>query len=224
MPAGKLFESFDESWQSFLERREPLESFLEEVPADVPDGNRAVAWLLCSEAKTRKRAVAAQDSLPRLPWLRRLDASFLHVFVGPVALEGDTDVAAELARGSAVLADLAPFELRVPRLTCFHAAIVAEVEPRERVADLHERLFPGRGTASLLPHMTLAVFTERADPSLLRDALVPLRSTDLGTFVVREIALCLIPWTRTTVLEPWEVAGTAPLTGTKEVVPVRRLP
>ena len=224
MPAGKLFESFDESWQSFLGRREPLESFLDEVSADVPAGTRAVAWLLRPDAETRKRAIVAQDSLPLFRWLHRLDASFLHVFVGPVAWEGDTDLAAELARGRAALAEITPFELRVPRLTCFHSAIVAEGEPRERVVDLHERLFPGRDTDSLLPHMTLTVFTEPADPGSLRAALVPLRDTDLGAFVVSEVALCLVPWTRATVLTPWEVAGVAPLVGTTEVVPGRRLP
>ena len=210
MPAGKLFESFDESWQSFLERREPLESFLDEVPADVPAGNRAVAWLLRPDEATEARAVAVQESLPELAWLRRLDASFLHVFVGPVAWEGDVDVAAELERGRTVLADVEPFELSVPRLTCFHTAVVAEIAPRERVANLHERLFPSHVATPLLLHMTLAVFTDPAPPEPLRDALVPLRDTDLGTFRVSEVALCLIPWTLATVLTPWELAGVAP--------------
>ena len=224
MPAGKLFESFDESWQSFLERREPLESFLEEVPSDLPAGNRAVAWLLRPGAETQKRAVAAQDSLPPFPWLRRLAPSFLHVFVGPVAWEGDIDLAAEVARGRAVLAEVEPFELRVPRLTCFHTAVVAEIEPTVPVVDLHERLFPGRDTASLLPHMTLAVFTEPTLPDSLRAALVLLRHTDLGRFTVNEVALCLIPWTRATVLEPWEIAGAALLAAAPEVVPGLHLP
>ncbi len=162
--------------------------------------------------------------MPPLPWLRRLAPSFLHVFVGPVAWEGDIDLAAEVARGRAVLAEVEPFELRVPRLTCFHTAVVAEIEPTVPVVDLHERLFPGRDTASLLPHMTLAVVTEPTAPYSLRAALVPQRDTDLGTFVFSEVAHCLIPWSRSTVLTPWEVAGVVPLAGAPEVVPGCRLP
>ena len=216
MPAGELFQSFDESWQSFLGRREPLESIIEEIPADAPDGTRAVVWLLRPDAGTVARAVAAQQSLPEFHWLRRLPPGFLHVSVGQVAREGDVDVATELERGRAAVADRAPFELEVPRLTCFHTAVVAELEPRDRVADIHARLFPARTFETLLPHLTLAVLTERAPVEPLRDVLVPLRDTHLGHFSVDEVALCLVPWTRATFLAHWEVAGVAPLMATPQ--------
>ena len=60
---------------------------------------------------------------------------------------------------------------------------------------------------TFLPHLTLGVFNAPGDVASLRAALVPLRETVIGRQHVDEVTLCLIPASRTTILDAWEVVG-----------------
>ena len=62
-------------------------------------------------------------------------------------------------------------------------------------------------TAPFLPHVSLAYTTAPGPVEDLRPRLVELRETNLGEQEVGDVALCLVPASRTTILEPWTVAG-----------------
>jgi hypothetical protein len=58
-----------------------------------------------------------------------------------------------------------------------------------------------------LPHLTIGIMKGENDPAPLREALIPLRDLGLGKHRVSEARLCLIPASRTTILNPWKVGG-----------------
>jgi hypothetical protein len=60
---------------------------------------------------------------------------------------------------------------------------------------------------TFLPHLTLGAFNASGDPEPLRQTLVPLRETELGEQRVNEAVLCVVPASRTTILDPWKVVG-----------------
>jgi 2'-5' RNA ligase len=115
------------------------------------------------------------------------------------------------------------FDVSYRRLTCFHSAVVVEVEgggPRALVTRLVDSGYwqelPTEGAMrpvpleTFLPHMTLGVVNRPSDPAPLREALVQLRGAELGRQRVEEATLCLMPASRTTILEPWDVVGSVP--------------
>jgi hypothetical protein len=112
------------------------------------------------------------------------------------------------------------FEVGYRRLNCFHSAIVVEVEdggPRALATQLVESGYwqqlpvegAMRGVAleTFLPHLTIGVVNRPSDPAPLREALVPLRGVELGRQRIEDATLCVIPASRTTVLDLWEVVG-----------------
>jgi 2'-5' RNA ligase len=208
LPKGRLFRSFDESWSAFLERREPLESFVEELERDPPPaGDELAVWLIEPDEPVASASAEVQSRLPPLHWLRLLPRHYLHVFVGAIGWTHALDLDDVLGRGELALEGADPFAAVLRRLNCFHTAVVAEVAPRKRFIDLRERLLPDCDTESMLPHMTLAVVTEPAQCDPLRETLVPLRETELGSFAVDRVTLCSVPVAQSRVLEPWNVLG-----------------
>jgi 2'-5' RNA ligase len=200
---GRLFHSFDESWAQFIARDEPLENFVGGLPQD-PRVAVAV-WLVPVSAEGRRGLVRVRERLGRFDWLRPLPDHFLHVTVAGLGfVEPETDVSGLVEGGRERLRGLAPFRLTFPRLNCFHEAVVAEAEGD----GLHEAARRLRGDVGLfLPHLSLAYTTAPGPPDELRKALLPIRDTPLGAQDVREIQLCVVPASRTTILEPWTVAG-----------------
>jgi len=208
---GRFFTSFDEAWEFFLERRDDLEDFFARFPVD---DELALGWLLPLSPKLRPAAREVQRSLARLEWVTLLQESFLHVWLSDVAFAAHRPTADEIA--SAVegaehaWAGVEPFDLRYPRINCFHDGVVVEVEgdgPRRLVSRLVEAGASRVPLETFLPHVTLGVFNRPHEPALLRQVLVPRGETALGEQRVREAILCLIPASRTTILEPWEVVG-----------------
>jgi 2'-5' RNA ligase len=206
---GELFRSFGESWSSFLAREEPLESFVDRLPAD--ETATVAVWLVPVDRRVASAVASVQRRLPSLPWLRPLPAHFLHVTLASHGFAGARDRIPELARrGRAALRELEPFALALPRLNCFHDAVVAEVES-EGVREAAARL--GADPDRFLPHLSLAYTTAPGPPAALRAALLRMRETDLGRQQAREVLLCLVPASRTTILEPWTVAERVALRG-----------
>jgi 2'-5' RNA ligase len=204
---GELFDSFDESWSHFLGRQEPLESFVDRIPAR-EDATVAV-WLVPLEPRLAPAVASVQRRLPSLPWLRPLPAHFLHVTVASFGfLDAAADVRGLVERGEIALRGLEPFGLGYPRLNCFHEAVVAEVES-EGIHEAAARMRTASGP--FLPHLSLAYTTAPGPPGELRDLLRRIRETDLGAQQVSELLLCLVPASRTTILAPWTVAGTVAL-------------
>jgi 2'-5' RNA ligase len=165
-----------------------------------------------------------QRSFAQLDWIMAVPHHFLHTWIAGVALTRRRPAADEvhvaLERAQRAWAGATPFGVRYGGVNCFHSAVVVEVEeagPRALAAALVDsaywRELPVEGAmqaipmTTFLPHMTVGVVRTPTEPTALREALVPLRDVDLGREHVSDAELCVIPASRTTVLDPWEVVG-----------------
>jgi 2'-5' RNA ligase len=181
---GRFFTSFDEAWQEFLVRTDPLEPFFDAFP----DDEHAVieGWVVEPPQAVKDEARRVQERLARFEWLAPVPDHFLHVWL-----------AEEVAPGATVRAEAGP-------VTCFHDAVVAEVHGGLA------RLVPD-APQTFLPHLSLAYVREAHDPAELREALRPLRGEQLGAFEIDEVQRVRVPAARTTVTRPWQVVRTLAL-------------
>jgi hypothetical protein len=178
----ELFESFDEAWAYFLGRNEPLDDFFAGFPAEEFEGD---AWVIEPPADVKAAAAELQQPLARFDWLKVVPSHFLHV-----ALPGAPGVVP------------AP-ELEYRHVTCFHVAVVVEVD-----APALKRLYPRK---TFLPHLTLAVTTRPADPHELREVLRPRREAYVGRQEATEALHVSFPFSRERLFEPWTVSERAAL-------------
>jgi 2'-5' RNA ligase len=194
---GRLFTSLESAWEYFLTRREPLERFFDQFPLD-PDFE-AECWIIEPPAGIKRAAAEVQKAFGGLRWIAPVPEHFLHVALGTPAA---------LIRGPNRLSNSGAFEARYQRVNCFHSAIVVEVE----AAKLHDFI---EGTqvdaATFLPHMTIGVTRQERDPSRLREVLLPLRDSRLGSAKVTELKRVRFPAAQMTLLRPWSVVETVPL-------------
>jgi hypothetical protein len=100
------------------------------------------------------------------------------------------------------------FEISYPRLAFLRGAIVAEAEAPELRA-LVARAWPERDLSVFLPHLSIAYVRDPVDPAEVCPVVE--RDTLLGRHLVTEIALCIVPVSKRTMLEPWTVAATVVL-------------
>ena len=175
---GHLFASYDEAWDYFVTRVEPLESF----HASLSDDDDAVldGWFIEPTAAVKQRAAELQQAFAHLDWLAPLPAHLLHVTL-PAPFSGP------------------PVEIEYRRVNCFHEAVFVEAHAPE--------LLGRAGVPQFLPHLTLAVTRREHDAAALRDVLVPLRDAWVGRQVATEILRCRIPFGRRTLLQPWTITA-----------------
>lgn len=179
MPRGPLFASFDEAWEHFLRRREPLEDFFDSFPPADFDGE---AWVVEPSAAIKAAAVELQRPLAGIDWLRLVPGHFLHVLLPVPGTE---------------LPGRAPFELEYRGVTCFHDAVVVQVEaPTLRAIDPRP---------TFLPHMTLAVTTREGAPGELREIVIGMHGETLGRDEATEALRIGFPFSRERLMEPWTV-------------------
>ncbi|HEY5100899.1 MAG TPA: hypothetical protein VII54_12675 [Gaiellaceae bacterium] len=208
---GRFFTSFDEAWEFFVNRETDLEDFFARFPLD---DHFLLGWLLPLDPRLRPAATNVQRSFSHLEWITLPPEHFLHVWLSIVSFATRRPTADEI--GSAVeaaeraWAGIAPFDLRYPRINCFHDGVVAETEgdgPRRLVSRLVEAGIGGVQLNTFLPHLTLGTFNAPHEPTPLREVLMPRRQAEVGDQHVATATLCLMPASRTTILEPWEVVG-----------------
>jgi len=187
---GRLFESFDEAWEAFLAREEPLESFFDQFPDDgaaVTEG-----WLVIPPPEVKREILRAQRALEDVRGLRIVPHHFLHLWLrgthGP-----DLDE----------LVEDGPFDVALERVGCFHTAVVAEVRS--------ERLERADAPSTYLPHVSLAYVELPTPAEDVRAVVRTLRERALGAWTVDELVRVRVPTSRTTVLEPWSVVERASL-------------
>jgi hypothetical protein len=179
MPGGQLFESFDEAWAYFLQRREPLEDFYADFPAEEFEGD---AWVIEPSAAIKAAAAELQRPLAAFDWLQLLPGHFLHVSL-PIA--------------GTELRGRGPFELEYRGVTCFHETVVVQV-----AAPSLQALHP---ETTFLPHMTLAITTREAPADELRHVVVAMREAFLGREEATEALHIVFPFSRQRFLEPWTI-------------------
>lgn len=219
---GRFFTSFDEAWEDFLDRKEPLESFF----AEFPDGESyIVTWLLPFDEALVPRVRAVQESFAPLDWITLQPEHFLHTSVAAVAASGRRPTSDEIGvavdRARQAWTGVEPFDVHYGNVNCFHDAVVVEVAgegPHTLVSRLVEGGYwdalPIDGATAaadpelFLAHLTIGLVNEPHDPSPLREVLVPIREAELGSQAVHEAALCIVPASRTTILTPWDVVAT----------------
>jgi len=193
----RLFTSFDEAWEYFLGRTEPLERFFGQFPED--EDFVAEGWVVVPPLEIKQAARELQRALAALEWLALVPEHFLHVWLGGASLTGGRP--RELRHSGA-------FDAVYRRVNCFHSAVVVEVEaPRLRNLIAGTQVDP----STFLPHMTIGVTREEHDPVELRTALLPLRNVELGVGGVTELTRIRFPAAQTTLLQRWAVVGTIPL-------------
>lgn len=208
---GRFFTGFDEAWKFFVERDHDLEDFFAAFPLD---DHFLLGWLLQLDPRLVPAAKDIQRSFSHLDWITPLPEHFFHVWLGTVAFAlrrpTEDEVASVVERTERAWEDIQPFDLRYPRINCFHDAVVAETEsdgPRRLVSRLVEARISGVQLDTFLPHLTLGTFNAPNDPTPLREVLMPRRQAEVGDQHVATAMLCLMPASRMTILEPWEVVG-----------------
>jgi hypothetical protein len=172
-----VFTSFEDAWEAFLRRHEPLESFWGELADDA--GAFVDAWLIVPPPELKRVAMRVQGELEDVRGLRIVPHHFLHVSLPHVHQLEE------------------PFEISVVRVNCFPAAVVAEVASATLGAvDTPE---------TFLPHLSLAYVERPVEPGPVRAIVEPLRDTSFGSFVVDEVVRVRVPAAKATILEPWTV-------------------
>jgi hypothetical protein len=142
---SRLFTSFDEAWQFFLNRQGDLDDFF----ASFPEQDRfLMGWLLRFDNALLPSARDVQRVFSHLGWVTPLPEHFLHIWIGGVSFgprgprAEEIDVA--VGRAQRAWANTSAFDVHYRRVNCFHSAIVVEVEgdgPRTLAADLVETGF-----------------------------------------------------------------------------------
>jgi hypothetical protein len=222
---GRFFGTFDEAWRFFLERQEDLEDFFEQFPAG--DGF-LMGWMLPLDAGLAVAVEEAQEAFAGLDWVTPQPRHFLHTWIGGVSFAPRRPTAAEIEvavkRAQHAWRGMEPFDLGYRRISCFHSAVVVEVEgdgPSRLAGALDATGYwndlPITGAMAaveletFLAHLTIGLVNRRIDPSALREKLVQVRETELGHQRVTDVALCVVPASRTTILDPWELVQSVAL-------------
>ncbi len=155
-------------------------------------------WIVEPSREAKAAVAGLQESLRSFEWLQLVPEHFLHVWLG---------VPERLGEAPQRWPEVAPFEVRYPRVNCFHSAVVVEVtQPMRRLVAETQNDLP-----QFLPHMTVAVTRVEHLAEELRDTLTPLRETDVGVQTVSETKLVRFPAAQSTLFQPWEVVETARL-------------
>jgi len=194
---GRLFTSFDEAWRYFIGRAEPLEWFFGQFSED--EALVAEGWVFVPPSEIKQAALEVQGAFASLKWVAPVPEHFLHVWLGFATSAGGWPH--ELRHSGA-------FDAMYRRVNCFHSAVVVEVEaPQLRELTAGTQV----DASTFLPHMTIGVTREEHDPRELRTALLPLRNAELGGGKVAELIRIRFPAAQTTLLQPWTVIESVPL-------------
>jgi hypothetical protein len=224
---SQLFTSFDEGWSCFLDRRDPLEDFFAQFPKEDVS---LLGWLIRFDQQLIPAVRDVQDAFSHLEWIVPTPDHFLHTWlVGGAFLRRSPtarEVASAVQQAECSWKGASDFDVTYRRINCLHTAVVVEVEgeaPRLLAEKLIEddywgnvqiegaQPLPEVRLGTYLPHLSIGYVKGVNDPGPLREALIPLRESNLGLQRVSEASLCLMPASRTTLLSPWEVVGSIPL-------------
>jgi len=192
---GRLFESFEEAWDAFLVREEPLEDFFGRFADE--EGHLTV-WLAPPGPAAVAEATAVQAALEGTSGLVATPSHWLHVALGVGSLD-DADTVRER------LDAFGAFDAAYGPMTCFHEALVLEARS-PRFAELARAVDPGTGR-TFLPHLSVAYVDGSSETAAIRERVVALRDRAPVVDRVTHVDLCVIPVPRPELLAPWRVVA-----------------
>ena len=141
---GAFFRSYDEAWEAFLVREEPLEDFFASWPED--EGYIASVWLIEPPAAVKEAALRLQESFAALGWVVPTPRHFLHVALGLSPWRPRLE---------------SPVDIEYRHVNAFHDAVIVEAHSPQLAALYDED--------TALPHLTIGY--PRGGPAApLRDA------------------------------------------------------
>jgi hypothetical protein len=197
---GRFFSSFEEAWEAFLVREEPLEDFFGSFPDEEA---YLTMWLAPPGAAACAEAAVVQRELSGLVGLVLTPRHWLHVSLGPGS-ESELEAVRERLHG------FGSFDAEYGPATCFHEAHVLEVRSA-RFAELARTIDAQKDLAEFLPHLSIAYVEGRPPPGPSREVLASLRDRSPIRDLVSEVQLCVVPVGRGSLFDPWRVAATVRL-------------
>jgi hypothetical protein len=197
---GRFFSTFEEAWEAFLERDEPLEDFFGRFPEDE---GYLTFWLASPGPDAVAEGTAVQHALDGVEGLVFTPAHWLHVALGS-GREDDIGLVRERLHG------FGSFDAEYGPATCFHEALVLEVHAG-RTKELAAAIDPESDLETFLPHVSIAYVAGTPDPGASREKLISLRSRPSVRERISEVRLCVVPAAREKLLSPWRVAAVVPL-------------
>ena len=197
---GRFFSSFEEAWEAFLVREEPLEDFFGSFPEEEA---YLTMWLAPPGAAACTEAAGVQRELSGLAGLVLTPRHWLHVSLG-AGSESELEAVRERLHG------FGSFEAEYGPATCFHEAHVLEVRS-ERFAELARTIDVQKDLAEFLPHLSIAYVEGRPPQGPSREALASLRERPPIRDLVSEVQLCIVPVARGNLFDPWRVVATVRL-------------
>ena len=197
---GRFFSTFDEAWEAFLGRDEPLEDFFGRFPEE---DAYLTFWLAAPGPETVAEVKSVQQALSGVESLVFTPAHWLHLSLG----SGHED---EIGSVRERLHGFGSFDAEYGPATCFHDALVLEVHS-SRIEELAAAIDPEGDLDLFLPHVSFAYMAGTPDPVATRERLVSLRSRPPVRERLSEVQLCVVPVAREKLLSPWRLAGVVPL-------------
>ena len=152
-----------------------------------------LVWVVVPPPEVAAAAAEVQRAFAGIGGIAPLPSHFLHTTVG--LADGETP--------PGEWASIEPFRVEYRRVGCFHEAVFGEVH-----GDGLRRLAAPLAGRPYLPHLSLGYVREPTPPAELREVLRPLRERSLGEQLVDEVTLVRVPFSRTTLLDPWTVLTT----------------
>jgi hypothetical protein len=122
----RLFTSFNETWDCFLDRRDPLEDFFAQFPEEDVS---LLGWLIPFDQQLVPAVRDVQAALSHLEWVVPQPDHFIHTWlVGGAYLRRHPttqEVANAIRRAEHCWKEIPTFSVTYHRINCFPAAVVA---------------------------------------------------------------------------------------------------
>lgn len=211
----ELFSTYDEAWSHFQGVID-MESFA----GQYPEGEaHLITWYIPVPSAAVPGIVELQGTLQGLGDMAPIPADRLHVAVAPATVTEHPEPGLEaelLEQAEKAWVGQPAFDIDIVGLNVFPTAVVAEIagDGPARLLDLlltagYWRGLPWRAPNReiFLPHLTVAIATERRTAEPVRRIAQAHRDTRFGTVRVDEVHLCRVPVARSRLLQPWEVVG-----------------
>lgn len=211
----QLFSTYEEAW-SYFQAVDDMDDFAGQYPEREA---HLITWYIPVPSEAVPGIVGLQGELTALGDMAPIPPDRLHVSVAPATVTEQPEPALEaelLEQAEKAWVDEPAFDVEIVGLNVFPTAVVAEISgdgPSRLLDHLlaagYWRGLPWRAPNRdiFLPHLTVAIATDRRTAEPVRRIAQAHRHTRFGAVHVGEVQLCRVPVARSRLLQPWEVVG-----------------